>query len=135
LKNLFFVIGFFAMQAFAQTSFPEGAIALTSKEMHATMLGKAFATKNTDGKGKPVGDTIEFKTGGVIAFVEGAYKGNFMFDDAAYRDNLTWQSNEGRYCSEQYKWCMYLAIKGDSLLSRWASEDGKNKPVLVWASQ
>jgi hypothetical protein len=133
MENTLWVIGLISMQAFAQTAFPEGASVLANKEMHASLLGKAFATKNTNGKGKAVGDTIEFKANGVIAFVEGPYKGNFVFDGDAYRDDLTWQGNDGRYCSEKYKWCMYLATQDASLLTRWGSEDGKNKPVLVWS--
>lgn len=120
-------------QAFAQTPFPEGVNGLGSKEVHDSMQGKMFATKNTNGKGQPVGDTIEFKTENKVVFTEGTYSNNFVFDKDAYRDDLTWQGGEGRYCSLQHKWCMELRTQGENLLTRWGPGDGVNKPILVWA--
>jgi hypothetical protein len=133
MKKLLPLWGFMAIQAFAQTPFPEGVAALSSAELHNNLLGKVFATHNTDKNGTPVGDTIEFKQDGKITFTEGKYKGNFIFDDSAYRDTLVWQGNDGRYCSPQYKWCMDIRTQDDKILTRWGSGDGKNKPILSWA--
>jgi hypothetical protein len=136
MKNGILAIGLIScsLHTFAQTPFPDGVTGIGSKEAHADLLGKAFATKNIDGKGKAVGDSLEFKADGKVLFIEGGYTGNFVFDKDAWHDVLSWQGNEGRYCSDQHKWCMDLRTQGLNLLTRWGSEDGKNKPILVWSA-
>jgi hypothetical protein len=133
MRKLLPLWGFIAIQALAQTPFPEGAVAIKTTESHGKLLGKMFATKNADKNGVPVGDTIEFKADEKIIFTEGKYKENFVFDESAYRDTLVWQGNDGNYCSPQYKWCMDIRTQDDKILTRWGSGDGKNKPILVWA--
>lgn len=135
MKRKIFAIAFSlcSFHSFAQTPFPEAVSGIASKEAHADLFGKVFATKNVDGKGKAVGDTLEFKSDGKVLFIEGVYSGNFVFDKDAYRDVLSWQGNEGRYCSDQYKWCMDIRQQGANLLTRWGSSDGMNKPILIWS--